>query len=73
MQYAAAAAAAVVNCLPWLCSGRVNLSDEQPVVDVAKGVRHVGGSFIMHPFTINDELVLVVPVGGCTSMLAGRF
>ncbi len=41
---------------------RVYPPHEQPVVDIAQGVRHEGRSFIVPPLAIHNELILMVPV-----------
>lgn len=36
-------------------------SDEQPVVDVSERIRHEGLALVVPPFSIHDELVLMIP------------
>lgn len=39
--------------------------DKEPVVDIAQWVGHVWLCFVMAPFSVDDEFVLVVPVCVC--------
>lgn len=51
---------------------RVDAADKEPVVHVAERIRHEGGCFIVPPFPIHDEFVLVIPGGEAHAKSASR-